>query len=383
MPYWRLSGFYFFYFAVLGALAPYWGLYLKSAGFTAIQIGNLIAILMISRIVAPNIWGWLADHKGQRMSVVRWAGFLSLLAFVGVFLGTSFWWLALVMLFFSFFWNASLPQIEAATMSHFDGQVSAYGRVRLWGSVGFIVAVVGLGYTLETVETWWLLPIITVLLTGVWFYTLLIPENQVTVKQEQLTPLLKVLFKPQVFIFLAACFLMQASHGPYYTFYSIYLEEQGYSRDVIGWLWALGVVAEIGLFLLMHQINKRIGLRTIMLASFGIAAIRWILIGQFPDEIFILIFAQVLHAVTFGAYHATSIEVVHGFFKGRHQIRGQAIYGSISFGLGGALGSFYSGLTWDTLGPDVTFFIAALLVLIALVLTWVGIKPGAGVVLKS
>ena len=331
MPYWRLSGFYFFYFAVLGALAPYWGLYLKSAGFTAIQIGNLIAILMISRIVAPNIWGWLADHKGQRMSVVRWAGFLSLLAFVGVFLGTSFWWLALVMLFFSFFWNASLPQIEAATMSHLDGQASAYGRVRLWGSVGFIIAVVGLGYTLETVATWWLLPIITLLLAGVWIYTLLIPEKQVTVKHEQLTPLLKVLLKPQVSIFLVACFLMQASHGPYYTFYSIYLEEQGYSRDVIGWLWALGVFAEIGLFLLMHQIKKRIGLRTIMLASFSIAAVRWILIGQFPDEIFILIFAQVLHAVTFGAYHATSIEVVHGFSKEGTRIVGRPIKGG--FGL--------------------------------------------------
>jgi PPP family 3-phenylpropionic acid transporter len=377
MPYWRLSGFYFFYFAVLGTLAPYWGLYLKSVGFTALQIGNLIAILMISRIVAPNIWGWLADHRGQSIAVVRWAGFLSLLAFAGVFLGTSFWWLALVMLVFSFFWNASLPQIEAATMSHFDGEASAYGKVRLWGSVGFILAVAGLGYMLEIVPTWWVLPVIAILLAGVWLFTLVLPESQVEVKHEQLPPLLKVLLKPQILVFLLACFLMQASHGPYYTFYSIYLEEHHYGRDVIGLLWALGVICEIGLFLLMHKIKQRIGLRTIMLASFSIAVLRWYLIGMFADDIYILIFAQVLHAVTFGAYHATSIELVHRFFKGRHQIRGQAIYGSISFGLGGALGSFYSGITWNTLGADVTFFIAAACALVALGITWLWIKPEA------
>lgn len=375
MPYWRLSGFYFFYFAVLGTLAPYWGLYLKSVGFSALQIGNLIAILMISRIIAPIIWGWLADHKDQSISVVRWAGFLSLLAFAGTFLGNSFWWLAFVLMIFSFFWNASLPQIEAVAMSHVDNKSNAYGRVRLWGSVGFILAVAGLGYLLDIVSTWWLLPVITILLAGVWLFTLTLPESQVAVDHEQLPPLSKVLLKPQILVFLLACLLMQASHGPYYTFYSIYLEEHQYTRDVIGLLWAFGVLCEIGLFLLMHKIKQRITLRTIMIASFGIAIFRWGLIGMFPDEIYILIFAQVLHAVTFGAYHATSIELVHRFFKGRHQIRGQAIYGSISFGLGGALGSFYSGVTWSALGGDVTFFIAGLCAFVALIITWVWINP--------
>jgi PPP family 3-phenylpropionic acid transporter len=298
-----------------------------------------------------------------------------LLAFAGVFLGTSFWWLALVMMVFSFFWNASLPQVEAAAMSQLDGKANAYGKVRLWGSVGFIFAVAGLGYMLDIVSTWWLLPVIATLLVGVWIFTLLMPENEVAVSHERLPPLMEVLLKPQVLVFLLVCFLMQASHGPYYTFYSIYLEEHGYGRDVIGLLWAFGVLCEIGLFLLMHQIKQRISLRVIMLASFSIATLRWVLIGVFPSDIYILISAQVLHAVTFGAYHATSIELVHRFFKGRHQIRGQAIYGSISFGLGGALGSFYSGVTWNTLGGDVTFFIAAIFTMIAFLITWLWIKP--------
>ena len=112
MPYWRLAGFYFFYFSVLGALVPYWGLYLQSIGFTPVDIGSLMAVLMLSRIVAPNVWAYIADHRNDRMRVVRVASFLTVLLFTGVFAGTSFWWLALVMLTFSFFWHASLPLIE-------------------------------------------------------------------------------------------------------------------------------------------------------------------------------------------------------------------------------------------------------------------------------
>lgn len=375
MPYWRLSGFYFFYFATLGTLVPYWGLYLQSIGFGAVEIGNLMALLMLSRIVAPNIWGWLADHRQQRMAVVRWAAFLSIVSFTGVFLGTSFWWLAMVMILFSFFWNASLPQLEAATMNHYAGSDGGYGRVRLWGSIGFILAVIILGYVLDQVDTWWLLPVLLLLVTGIWIYSLLIPESELKENDEHLVPLLKILLRPEVFAFLFVCFLMQASHGPYYTFYSIYLDAYGYSKSTIGMLWALGVICEIGVFLLMHRLQKYISLRNVLITSIGLAAIRWTIIGYYPDVLVLLIIAQILHAATFGAYHATAIEMVHGFFRGRHQIRGQAIYGSVSFGVGGALGSFYSGMTWNRLGPDYTFVIASGLAMIALLVTMIWIRP--------
>lgn len=377
MPYWRLSGFYFFYFATLGAWLPYWGLYLQSIGFTALDIGNLFALLMISRIVAPNIWGWLADHRNQRMSVVRWAAFLSLFIFVGVFFTKDFWGLAATMLLFSFFWSATLPQLEALTLNHMGGKASAYSRVRLWGSVGFILSVIGLGYLFDFAEIWWLLPALAALLAGIWLYSLSIPEAEVNQAQPHLEPFIKVLMRPEVFVFLFVCFLMQASHGPYYTFYSIYLNEHGYSKTVIGFLWALGVFCEIGIFMWMHRLQKFISLKAVMLLSFSLATVRWLLIGWFPDSLSILIAAQVLHAVTFGAYHATAVEIVHGFFVGRHQTRGQAIYGSISFGLGGALGSFYAGLTWNQWGPSSVYTIAAVLAAIALICTAIWIKPRA------
>lgn len=374
MPYWRLSGFYFFYFAALGALVPYWGLYLKSIGFSAPQIGNLVALLMVSRIIAPNIWGWIADHKGQRLAVVRWAAFFAAFSFAGVFVSNDFWWLVLVVMTFSFFWNASLPQVEAATMTHLEGSSGGYSRVRLWGSVGFIVSVVALGYLFDVVDTWWLLPVMLLLLAGAWLYSLVIPESQVQVHDGHLEPLFKVLMRPEVFAFLFACMLMQASHGPYYTFYSIYMEENGYSKGFIGWMWALGVISEIGVFILMHRLRKHFSLRLVLGISFAIAAIRWLMIGYFPQNIIILLIAQVMHAATFGAYHAAAVEMVHNFFRGRHQIRGQAIYGSVSFGIGGALGGFYSGITWNSLGPQWTFVIATGLALAATVITTIFVK---------
>jgi PPP family 3-phenylpropionic acid transporter len=373
MPYWRLSGFYFFYFAAIGALVPYFTLYLKSLGFSAPQIGELMALLLLMRIVAPNIWGWIADMRGRRMGVVRLAAFFAAVAFAGILLGTSFAWIAAVMLVFAFFRDACLPQLEAATLSHLAGQSGQYARIRLWGSVGFIVVAVGLGLVLQQLGTWWLLPSTLALLTGVWAFTLVIPESPPR-SPEPAVGLPRVIARPEVAGLLAACFLMQASHGPYYTFYSIYLERFAYSKSMIGMLWAFGVVCEIGVFLIMHRVQARTRSRQILLASFVVATARWLLIGYFPQQLAILLVAQALHGITFGAFHAAAIELVHRFFTGRHQVRGQAIYGSMGFGLGGALGSFYSGLSWMRIGAADTFAIAAGLALAAFCVAWFAIR---------
>ncbi|MHB8745427.1 MAG: MFS transporter [Gammaproteobacteria bacterium] len=374
MPYWRLSGFYFFYFATLGALVPYWGLYLKSIGFTPLDIGMLMALLMISRIVAPVLSAWIADHRAQRMRVVRLAALLTVVTFAGVFFGTGFWWLAGVMMAFSFFWNASLPLLEVITLNHMDGQPGAYGRVRLWGSLGFISSVVLLGIVIDAQGPHWVLPALLLLMLGIWSCTQLLPETEARVLSEPAGRLRDVIRRPEVLAFLLACFLMQASHGPYYTFYSIYLEAHGYSKTLIGFLWAFAVLCEIGVFLLTRRLLQHIALRSLLLLSFALATLRWLLIGHFPDSLAVLIGAQMLHAATFGSFHASAIQMVYGFFTGRHQHRGQAIYGSASFGLGGAVGSFYSGYTWSSLGPAGSFDIAALLAGLAFVVAYLFLR---------
>lgn len=370
MPYWRLSGFYLFYFAVLGTLVPYWALYLHSLGYTAVDIGHLMALLMISRIVAPNIWAWIADHRESRMRMVRLTTLLTIVTFAGVFFGTSFWWLGLVMLVFSFFWNASLPLLEVTTMRHLGGSAGAYGRVRLWGSIGFIVSVAALGPVIDAYGPWWVLPSLLVLMSGIWVFSMVLPESDVRGPAEHPSPFLKTIMRPEVALFLLACFLMQASHGPYYTFYSIYLVDHGYSKTLIGLLWAFAVLCEIGVFLLMQKLMTHIPLRRILMASFAFATVRWLLIGQFPDSLTMLVLAQTLHAATFGTFHAAGMQVVYRFFTGHHQFRGQAIYSSVSFGGGGAVGSLYSGYMWASVGPTLTFAVAALLSLGAFLIAW-------------
>ncbi len=359
MPYWRLSGFYLFYFAVLGALVPYWGLYLQSIGFSPADIGSLMALLMVSRIVAPNLWAWIADRRDTRMAVVRLSALLATVAFAGVFLGRSFWWLALVMLMFSFFWNASLPLLEVFVMNHTAARPGAYGRVRLWGSIGFILSVVALGPVIDAHGAWWVLPALALLLAGMWVTSLLLPESEMRGSAPSPAPFLKIILRPEIVAFLLACLLMQISHGPYYTFYSILLDAHGYTKTTIGLLWALAVLCEIGVFLAMPRLLARYDVRTVLLASFGLASARWLLIGFFPQDMTLMILAQVLHAATFGSFHAAGIQMVHRFFTGRHQHRGQAAYSTISFGLGGAIGSFYSGHIWEAWGATVTYGIAA------------------------
>ena len=370
MPYWRLSGFYFFYFAVLGALVPYWGLYLKSLGFSAVAIGNLTALFMLSRIVAPNVWAWVADHRESRMTVVRVAAFLTLATFAGVFFGTGFWWLASVMLVFSFFWNASLPLLEVFVMNHTANRPGAYAHVRLWGSIGFIVTVFALGPLIDAQGPWWVLPSVAVLMAGIWLFSLTLPDAEMKGQAPHPDALLRVVLRPEVLLFLVACLLMQISHGPYYTFYSIFLESQGYSKTLIGALWAFAVLCEIGVFLLMPRILAGFAVRTVLVASFALAALRWLLIGFFVQSLPVLVLAQMLHAATFGSFHAAGIQMVYRYFTGQHQHRGQAIYSTASFGLGGAIGSFYSGQTWEVLGAAATFALASAAAVAAVVVAW-------------
>jgi len=370
VPYWRLSGFYLFYFASLGALLPYWSLYLENLGYSAAAIGQLMALMMMTKIVSPNVWGWIADHTGRRLRIVRLGSFIAMLSFAGVLLGDEFWWLALVMIAFSFFWNAALPQFEVITLNHLGAQPHRYTNIRLWGSIGFIAAVAGLGMLLDRYGTGLLPTALLLLFAGIWLSTLWVSERVAPVLTASAEPLGKVLRQPQVVALLGVCFLMQASHGPYYTFYTIYLESHGYSRSLIGQLWALGVIAEVGIFLIMHRLVPRFGLRKLLLASVALAGLRWLLIAWFVDNLPVLVGAQLLHAATFGVFHGVAIQLIHRYFQGRHQGRGQALYSSLSFGAGGALGALYSGFTWDAAGATVSYVTAALISGLAWLLAW-------------
>ncbi len=370
MPYWRLSGYYFFYFAALGALVPFWGLYLQSLGFGALQIGQLMAILMATKVVAPPLWGWLGDHLGHRMRIVRFASAVSALVFLGMFWVEGFWTIALIMVLFSFFWNASLPQFEVVTFTYLGERVARYARIRVWGSVGFIITVMLLGVLVDAQGPRVVLSVVLVLYVGIWLSTLAVRDPALAVHAGAQPSILAVLRRPAILAFFAAVFFMQMSHGAYYAFYTIYLQDFGYSKTLIGLLWALGVLAEVVLFLVMHRLLARWGGRRVLIASLSLAALRWLVIALYPQSLPLMLAAQLLHAATFGTFHASAIHLVHHYFRGRHQGRGQALYSSLSFGAGGAVGSLASGLTWETLGATVTYLICSAIAVIGAAIAW-------------
>lgn len=370
IPYWRLSGFYFVYFASLGALLPYWGLYLRSIGLDAIAIGTLMGVLMATKIVAPNIWGWLADRGGRPIAIVRLAAFAAMLAFSGVLMNPGFGGLVVLVTTFGFFWNACLPQVEATTLSHLGAEHQRYSRVRLWGSVGFMVTVIGLGGLVDAIGIEVLPPVTLLLFFSIWLTSLLVPERSLPRDQKGHESVLTVLRRKEVSALLAVCFLMQFGHAPYYVFFSIYLQDHGYEVALIGGLWALGVLAEVVTFVVMHIALRSFGPRRLLLATLLLAALRWLLIAGFVEHVALLVMAQLLHAMTYGVFHASAIHLIHHHFRGRTQVRGQALYGSLTFGAGGAIGSYAAGVLWDAAGPQITFGVAAVVSALALSIGW-------------
>ncbi|MFZ1493574.1 MAG: MFS transporter [Candidatus Competibacter denitrificans] len=371
----RLSAFYLIYFANLGVLLPYWGPYLAALGFGPARIGELIAIPQATKLIAPTLWGWLADRTGRRMRVIRWACLASALSFAGVFaVGGSYFGLALVTLLFSFFWNAALPQFEAVTLTHLGEQTHRYSRVRLWGSVGFVSAAVGLGFATRV----WGIGIVPAMLLGLfvalWLNSLLVTERPIMLTARQSLPLGRVLRQPAVIAFFVVCFLNQAAHGPYYGFFSLYLETLGYSRQFIGLMWGLGVAVEVGMFMVLPRWLPHFGPRRLMLAALALAALRWLLIGHFANHLPVLLFAQSLHAFSFGVFHAVSIHLIHLFFPGSLQGRGQALYSSLGFGVGNALGSLAAGYLWVGLGPAAMFDLAGVLGVLGWLVAWRGLR---------
>ncbi len=333
-----------------------------------------MSLFQLSRIFAPNFWGWLADHTGKRAQWIRLTALLGLCGFIAVFWAHGFFWMFLVMAALSLFTSSTLPLAESLTLAHLATTNGHYSRIRMWGSLGFIVAAVVLGYLIDMTGIasllWFLLAVqVTLFMLS---YTL--PEPRVEPHEHDHFSIWQVVRQPNVIALLVGCSMMVTAHGVLYNFYSIYLSEHGYSKGTIGLLWSVGVICEIGIFMLMPKIMARFSLKTILMASLVLAVIRFSLIGISVDSLWMIIVAQTLHAATFGSFHAASVDVVTQFFKGRHQAKGQAIYNSVAYGVGGAIGGIAGGYALHHLGGQQTFLLAAAFPLLGLAVIGLGLK---------
>ena len=371
VPALRLSAFYFAYFAYVGAVAPYFSLYLASLGLAAAQIGILLSLGSLTRILGPNVWGWAADRSGRRARLLILTLALASLCYVSFFFVRSFWGLFAMLLVTGFFTSAAMPLAESITLAHLRGSVHRYGSIRLWGSVGFIVTVTSIGYALDALPVSSLLWMMLATAVMSWGCALFIPDALVDARRSEVEPVWRILRRPEVAALLGACCLMSVAHGPLYAFYSIYLVEHGYAKASVGWMWTVGVVAEIAVFMLMPRAMQRWSIASILRVCFAATALRFAMIAWCVDSAAALLFAQVLHGLSFGAYHAAAVTAFNRWFQGANQVRGQAIYLSVSFGAGGMAGSALSGLAWEAVGAAWTFSAAACAALLGyLLLRW-------------
>lgn len=370
MPiHYRLAGFYFFYYSIVGTFMPYWSLYLQDQGFDYSEIGVLSSIAIITRFFAPFIWGWLADKSGKRMLLVRIATWMEAVIWFLIFIiPNNFQSIAFLMLVFSFFQNAILAQFEGVTLFWLgEKRAELYGKVRKWGSIGFIVGVFAIGAILEIVPIS-MLPILLLCIAFtafIWSFTVKEP-TAAPKAQQQLEPLWPILKKPIIASIFLIEFIMLFSQAPFYSFYSNYLKNNGFGTTEIGFLWAVGVIAEIVMFAYANFFFKRFALRYLVMVCLLMTGIRFIIAGSFPDIFLMQFISQTFHAFSFGLFHLIAMRIIFSNFSVGQQGRAQALY-STMWGLGVASGSILAGHYWQSIGGETLFLIAGLSTLIGLI----------------
>jgi MFS transporter, PPP family, 3-phenylpropionic acid transporter len=358
----RLAAYYCAHFVHAGLFMAYFPLWLAWRGFGAVEIAWVLALPQIRRTFAPAGWGLAADRTGALRALVALscAGFA--LGFAALPFAESFTAVALVIGLTSLVSAGALPLVETITLGALAGQPGRYGPIRLWGSVGFIAAVLAGGAWLDVVPVaalpWAMLGFSLAALA----VALSLPGGGARAHAE---PVPWRLDGP-VARLLACGFCMAAAHGTLYAFFTLHLERSGYRVATIGMLWTLGVLAEIVVFLFLPQLFRRFALSTVLAASFACAALRFLLLGWLADVLWLLAIAQLLHAATFGAFHAAAVAAVHRVFPAAAHARGQTLFSSVTYGAGGAVGALAAGWLWEGGGPGLAFSFSALAGLVGL-----------------
>ena len=358
---WAFGSFFFLYFAYVGLVSPYASLFFVERGFSVIEIAALMSMLQITRIVGPFSWGWLSDYLANRISIIRFCACIAAAVFLCIYFLHSYIGFFIWMFVLHTILSSLMPLGESATIhalykdNSFDKR---YGRLRLWGSIGFIAMVLVAGELFErkSIELYPIVGSLVLIALALISFCLHEPkmERHKMVKGE----LLVVLFDPDVRWFLVSGFFMIFAHAALYVFYSLYLANLGYDKFQIGLFWALGVFAEVFFFYFQSKVLSRLDAEVILQAAFGVGVIRFILIAFLPITS-VLIIAQLMHAGTFAAHHSAATKLLQRWFTGPLQARGQALMATVSYGLGGTLGGLCAGWIWEVSQPRDVFVMSA------------------------
>ncbi|MDT8997790.1 MFS transporter [Paucibacter sp. APW11] len=369
------------YFTSIGAFNPYAPLWYKELGLPVFAIGVLVSLQSWTRLFAPYLWGALADRSGQRVQLIRWASLACLISACGFLLPPSFATLA-VSAFLMFFFNAAVvpltETVVAAQLITQSGGMDArrYGRVRVWGSIGFLSTVLLGGWWFQHAGmgsfAWTILALLALLLWS----ALRLPVQPVQAHHahEPAPPILAVLRRREVQWFFAGVFLTVLAHSALYVFFSLYLDGLGYSKPMVGVLWGVGVIVEIAWFAFQGRLLERARPHAWLLLAAVLAALRFAVTAAFGGWLALLILAQCLHAITFAAQHTVCIALVTRYFPGRLRGRGQALYSVLGYGCSGVLGGVAGASLASHWGYAATFWAASVVALLGALCCWRSMK---------
>ncbi len=345
---------YFLHFLSLGIFLPYLNVHFRDIGMTNAQIGILTAVMPLFITLSPTIWAQIADRTGRKKDLIVLASALSGAFFLLLGSMRQFGYALLVLACFSFFRSPIASLFESMTFEQLKKTGGDYGRTRMFGSFGFIVGVVVIGHLFERWGA-------RVLFLGLFLASVtsaanaaFLPAAPRRVRAEKRPPVSSLFTNRLLVLFLATAFLMRLSHAGYTTFYSIYLDSLGVSRDVIGVAWSLGVLCEVGVLVSSGRIAVRFGLQGLILLALGAAMLRWTLFATVTTP-WILVAAQSLHGLTFSAFHVGGVTLVNSVIPDELRATGQGLFISMAYGLGGIVGAFLAGLVANAYGIPVVF----------------------------
>ncbi|MEP7102649.1 MAG: MFS transporter [Burkholderiales bacterium] len=356
---------YFSYAGLFGTYAPLW---FQSLGFSTLAIGALASLQSSTRLFSPYAWGWLADHTGRRTQLLRLAVTLALVCALGFFASSHHGWIASVTVAL-FVCTAGVIPISEAALAHSVSRgavldAGRYGRVRVWGSIGFIVTVVGAGALLQAIGVW-AFPWLTIALLG----GLLVAAHRLPIVTEAphnsgaeagAPGALAVLRQPVVAWFFAGVFFTVLAHTSLYAFFSLYLVSLGYSKTAVGLVWAVGVAAEVAWFWFQGAWLSRRSPHAWLTIAAVVSMLRFAATAAFGTVPAVLVLVQCSHAITFAAQHSSCIGVINRHFPGRLRGRGQALYTLLGYGASGVIGGIAGGAVSQAFGFAAVFWGASL-----------------------
>ena len=369
----HFSVFYFFYYAALGAYTPYIGRWVDSLGFSGYVVATMLVLWYAGRIIGPLAWNnWIerSNNPGYWFVV---GSVITMLCFAGFTLSKTAPQLFIVMALLGLFYNAIMPQFEAMTLTALGDDTHQYGRIRIWGSVGFLIVASSYGKLLDHFGNkafpWLTLPIFLAMVLAAWPHRL----DPAPIAEKSRVRIIELWHRPGVPLFLCVVLLAQVGFGAFYVFYTLHLQAHGHNGAHIGILWGLGVLIEIAMFWQAPKLISRFGADRLMIFCLLLTSLRWVVTALYADNFAIMLIAQTTHAFGFAVFHSCCMKKISGFFPNHLAKAGQSLMFGFSSGVGGVIGAGMASLMWDLGKGQAAFLACAIVALFAGLLYWHGI----------